>query len=100
MNLANASEAVAPRPSVTNAAWTVLSDAVRRSAQIVSQVGTLSSRLAISAIERVYGLSGARGVYHCHVSRAMRDVLAGTQHMASNPATAAKDAGTFLLTTA
>jgi alkylation response protein AidB-like acyl-CoA dehydrogenase len=55
------------------------------------------TRLALNAIDRVFELSGGHGVYTGPLSRAYRDVKTAAQHIASNPATCARDAGTMLL---
>lgn len=55
------------------------------------------SRLTNSAVERVVALAGGNGVYDTPLSRAVRDVRAGSQHMATNTNVAARDIGKALL---
>jgi alkylation response protein AidB-like acyl-CoA dehydrogenase len=92
------------------AAWDILSRAVQRNEPNTGP-GPLSleamlrnradnaviSRLTINAIERVFELSGAHGVYVGHLARAYRDTKTAAQHTATNAVLAARDAGVMLL---
>jgi 3-hydroxy-9,10-secoandrosta-1,3,5(10)-triene-9,17-dione monooxygenase len=55
------------------------------------------SRLTNAAVERVMALAGGNGIYHTPLSRAVRDVRAGSQHMATNTNVAAMEIGKALL---
>ncbi|WP_333839845.1 acyl-CoA dehydrogenase family protein [Novosphingobium sp.] len=55
------------------------------------------SRLTNSAVERVMALAGGNGIYDTPLSRAVRDVRAGSQHMATNTNVAAMEIGKALL---
>lgn len=97
-----------------NAAWTLLAEAVTRTEEVAPgnavvppdrvrinrMTNAVISRLCVGAIQRVYELSGAHGVYDGHLSRAMRDVLAAAQHASLNPHVAARLVGAHLLSNA
>jgi len=94
-----------------NAAWRLLRDAVDRletwnaSGRPVPPELTIDNRanqalvtrLAVSAIDRVYSLAGGTAVYNSSLSRMQRDVRAGAQHMATNSNAAACHAGAMIL---
>lgn len=93
-------------------AWLALNHAVKTTLDYMGQSGgqispdlalanraanSVLSRLTVSAVERVYGLSGGSGVYDSHLSRCFRDVRAGSQHMATNTNIAGRAVGLALL---
>lgn len=92
------------------AAWQVLTGAVERLDSPVPEDANLRnlaiaknraasatiSRLTLSAVERVFELSGGHGIYVSHLSRVLRDVRSGTQHPAANPYAAGQMAGSLL----
>lgn len=94
------------------AARTVLADAVSTSErltraspslpqeQIIHNRGAVSviTRLTTQAVERIYELSGGHGVYDSVVSRALRDVRSGCQHIGTNAHWAGREIGASLLT--
>jgi len=63
-----------------------------------NRAGTsLATRLCLSALEKVFEISGGQGIYNSQLSRAYRDVRAGANHAALNSTMAAKDAGVLAL---